>query len=272
MNVNDVICVGARPLALVDYIAVEEEDPDALEAVAKGLREGAERAGVEIPGGEVARLPEIIRGHPSPRGLDLVGACFGTVPLDAVISGDRIEPGHAVLGLPSSGIHSNGLTLARRVLLDEARYSLAEAPAELGRTLAEELLEPTAIYVRAVRELLEGDVDVRGLAHITGDGLLNLLRLNPAVGYQIDEPLWVPPIFELVQRAGSISPAEMHETFNMGTGFCCVVSQPDEELALKLLRRHHAGASRIGSVTADAGSITLPVAGLVGTTDGFRAP
>src|ERR671932_91546 len=108
MNVNDVICVGAEPLAVLDYMAVEEADPDMLRQIAEGLREGAEQAGVEIPGGELAQLPELIRGHPSPYGFDLVGACFGVVDLDAIVTGSRVQPGDVVIGLPSSGIHSNG--------------------------------------------------------------------------------------------------------------------------------------------------------------------
>src|SRR4051795_3065646 len=149
MNVNDVICVGAEPIAVLDYIAVEEADPDVLRQIAEGLKTGAELAGVEIPGGELAQLPELIRGHPSPYGFDLVGACFGTVALDSIVTGASIEPGDAVIGLPSSGVHSNGLTLARRTLPD-----LDETPSELGgRSVGETLLEPTVIYVRAVMEL-----------------------------------------------------------------------------------------------------------------------
>src|ERR671923_309325 len=114
MNVNDVVCVGAEPIAVLDYIAVEEARPDALAALAAGLRRGAEQAGVEVPGGELAVVPELIRGHPSPGGLDLVGFCVGLVEVDAIVTGARIEPDDAIVGLPSSGIHSNGLTLARR--------------------------------------------------------------------------------------------------------------------------------------------------------------
>src|SRR5918999_4446243 len=190
MNVNDVICVGAEPLAVLDYIAVEEADPDMLRQIAAGLKAGAEQAGVEIPGGELAQLPELIRGHPSPRGFDLVGACFGTVALDSIVTGSRIQPGDAVIGVPSSGVHSNGLTLARRALPD-----LDERPAELGgASVGETLLEPTAIYVRAVMELLGSGVEVRGLAHITSGGLLNLLRLDAPVGHRIDAPLPLPPV------------------------------------------------------------------------------
>src|ERR671924_257236 len=184
MNVNDVICVGADPIALLDYIAVEEADPETLEQIGRGLRRGAEDAGVEIPGGELAVLPDVIRGHPSPHGFDLAGFCVGLVELDAIVTGDRIEPGDAVIGIPSSGVHSNGLTLARRALPD-----LAETPPELGGpSVGETLLEPTVIYVRAVRELLASDVEVRGLAHITGEGFLNLLRLEASVGFEIDDP------------------------------------------------------------------------------------
>ncbi len=271
MNVNDVICVGAEPLALVDYIAVEQADPDVLEQVAVGLRAGAEKAGVEIPGGELAQVPELIRGHPSPHGLDLVGSCFGVVELDAVVTGEGIEPGDVVIGLPSSGIHSNGLTLARRALLEEAGYSLDDAPDELGRTIGDELLEPTEIYVMAVVALLRSRLDVRGLAHITGDGLLNLLRLKRDIGYVIDDPLPAQPIFELIERAGNLSAEDMHTTFNMGTGFCCIVAAGDADAAVSLLHAHHAGARPIGRARAGGGAVTLPGAGISGVGGGFRA-
>src|SRR5579862_7808774 len=176
MNVNDLICVGAEPVALLDYVAVEHADPDLLGELAIGLRAGAEAAGVEIPGGEVCQLPEVIRGHPSPFGFDLVGSAFGTVALDSIVDGSAVSPGDAVVGIPASGVHSNGLTLARRALLDDGGLTLDARPAPLrGATVADVLLEPTAIYVRAVLELLRGEVPVHGLAHITGGGLLNLL-------------------------------------------------------------------------------------------------
>src|ERR687884_127399 len=217
MNVNDVICVGAEPIAVLDYIAVEEAEPAMLRQIAEGLRAGAELAGVEIPGGELAQLPELIRGHPSPRGFDLVGACFGTVALDAIVTGARVAPGDAVIGIPSSGVHSNGLTLARRALPD-----LDERPPELGgASVGEALLEPTTIYVRAVMDLLASGVDVRGLAHITSGGLSNLLRLEADVGYEIASPLPTLPIFDLIAERSGASDEELHEVFNMGCGFCC---------------------------------------------------
>jgi phosphoribosylformylglycinamidine cyclo-ligase len=272
MNVNDIVCVGADPIALLDYVAVEEADPDNLAAIARGLARGAEEAGVEIPGGELAVVPELLQGHPSPRGLDLVGFCIGLVQLDAIVTGERAEPGDAIVGLPSSGIHSNGLTLVRRVLDD-----LSETPGELdGRAVGDELLRPTTIYVRAVRELLASDIDVRGLAHITGDGFLNLLRLEAAVGWRIDSPLPVPPVFELIAERGAVDEPELYEVFNMGCGFCCIVPWNEAEAAVELLSQHHPGAAVIGQATIAAGLVELPRAasgrGLIGRRgEGFRA-
>jgi phosphoribosylformylglycinamidine cyclo-ligase len=271
MNVNDLVCVGAEPRAMVDYLAVEQADPEVLTSIARGLKAGAEQAGIEIPGGELAQLPEMVRGHPSPHGLDLVGAAVGTVQLDRVVTGARVTPGDVLIGLPSTGLHSNGFTLARRVLLDQAGLSLEDRPPELGRTVADELLEPTAIYVRAVLDLLRSGLDVRGLAHITGDGMLNLLRLNPDAGYVIDEPLPAQPVFALIQELGDLPGAEMHEVFNMGTGFVCVVPAGEAAAALELLRPHYPGAAAIGSATAERGTVVLAKAGLAGDRGGFRA-
>jgi phosphoribosylformylglycinamidine cyclo-ligase len=256
MNVNDIVCVGARPLALLDYLAVEEPDPAALEQIAMGLKVGAEAAGVEIPGGELAVIPELIRGHPSPHGFDLCASCFGTVALDDLITGEAIAPGDALIGIPSSGLHSNGYTLARRVLEplgDDTR------PAELGgRTIADVLLEPTVIYVRAVLALLDSPVAVHGLAHITGGGLSNLRRLNERVGWAIETPLPVPAVFGLIQREGDVSGEEMYEVFNMGCGFVAVVPAEQAADAAALLASHHPGAAVIGQVTAEAGAISRP--------------
>ena len=240
MNVNDVICVGAEPLAMLDYIAIERADPEVCEQIGIGLARGAELAGVEIPGGELAQLGDMVRG------FDVAGACFGTVALDAVVDGSAVRPGDAVIGLPSSGIHSNGYTLARSAL---EGLPLDEDPPDgrLGRPLGEALLEPTEIYVKPVLELLRSDIEVRGLAHITSGGLGNLLRLAAEVGYEIDEPLPVPPIFALIQERSDTSDEEMHEVFNMGCGFCCVVPAADETAALDLLQLHYPGAKRIGS-------------------------
>jgi phosphoribosylformylglycinamidine cyclo-ligase len=276
MNANDVICVGADPIALLDYIAVEEANPAVLEQIGIGLREGAEQAGVEIPGGELAVLPDVVRGHPSPHGFDLVGFCVGLVDLDAVVTGDRIEPGDAIVGIPSSGIHSNGLSLARTVLtdLDEELDPQVEAGAAPGtrRTMGDLLLEPTVIYVKAIRELLGSDVDVRGLAHITGDGFLNLLRLEAHAGYRIDAPLPVPPVFVHIAERGNVEDAELYEVFNMGCGFCVVVPGGDAYVAVRLLERHHPGTAVIGHTTAATGVVELPKHGLIGRRgEGFTA-
>jgi phosphoribosylformylglycinamidine cyclo-ligase len=247
MNVNDVICVGAAPLAMVDYLAVDRADPEIAGRIGEGLGRGAELAGIEIVGGELAQLGEIVNG------LDLAGACFGMVALDALVTGAAIEPGDAVIGLPSSGLHSNGYTLAR--------HALGEIPMEddrLGRPLGEVLLAPTEIYVKPVIELLASEVDVRGLAHITSGGLGNLLRLEAEVGYEIDHPLPIPPIFDLIQEQANVPDAEMHEVFNMGCGFCCIVPAAQEQPALEILRPHYPAAQRIGKATTQPGTLTRP--------------
>ncbi len=272
MNVNDVICVGAEPIAVLDYIAVERADPGVMREIGIGLRAGAEQAGVEIPGGEVAVLPELIRGHPSPNGFDLTAACFGTVALDAIVTGETRRPGDPVLGLPASGLHSNGYTLARRALLDAGRYGLDDRPDALGgQSIADVLLEPTVIYVRAVLELLAAGIDVRGLAHITGGGMANLLRLHGDAGWMIDAPLPVPTVFGLIAECASVDAAQMYDVFNMGCAFVVVVAPDAEAQALEILGRHHPGSARIGSVTATPGRVELPSLGLVGDASGLRA-
>ena len=276
MNVNDLICVGAEPLALLDYLAVESADPVLLAELAEGLRAGAEDAGVEIPGGEVCQLPEVIRGHPSPYGFDLVGSAFGTVALDAIVDGVACAPGDALIGLPASGVHSNGLTLARRVLLDDAGLSLDARPPELGgASVADVLLEPTVIYVRAVLELLRSDIPVHGLAHITGGGLLNLLRLgnDPTrpTGFEVTEPLPVLPVFSLIAELGEVAPAEMWEVFNMGCGFCAVVPAADAERAVALLAARHPGTAVIGRVSDTGARVSVPGLGIEGEGGRIRA-
>jgi phosphoribosylformylglycinamidine cyclo-ligase len=253
MNVNDIVCVGAEPMALLDYLAVEQPDPEALAAIATGLKVGAEAAGVEIPGGELAVIPELIRGHPSPHGFDLCASCFGTVRLDEIVTGEKIIAGDALVGIPSSGLHSNGYTLARSVL--EPLGDDAQPPELGGATVADVLLEPTLIYVRAVLALLRSDIDVHGLAHITGGGLTNLQRLNAGVGFAIDAPLPVLPVFALIQRLGDVSDEEMYEVFNMGCGFVAVVPSEQAAEAAALLASHHPGTAVIGSVTGEAGRI-----------------
>ena len=263
MNVNDLVCVGAEPVAVLDYLAVERADPEMAQDIARGLKAGAEAAGVEIPGGELAVLPELLQAHGEAGGaFDLVAAAVGTVGLDAIVSGAACAPGDALLGLPSSGVHSNGLTLARRALLEDGGLSLDDRPPELGGgTVADALLEPTVIYVRAVLELLRSDVPVHGLAHITGDGLENLLRLNPAVGFDVSEPLPVPPVFALIAARGGVDAAEMWRVFNMGCGFCAIVPTAHGDAAVEILAAHHPGTRRIGTVTDRGGQVSHPALG-----------
>jgi phosphoribosylformylglycinamidine cyclo-ligase len=270
MNVNDLVCVGAEPLALLDYVAVERADPELLGQLARGLRAGAELAGVEIPGGEVCQLPEVIRGHPSPYGFDLVGSAFGTVALDRIVDGSACRPSDALIGLPASGVHSNGLSLARRALLELGGLTLGSRPDALGgRSVGEELLEPTTIYVRAILELLRSGTPVHGLAHITGGGVLNLLRIGSGVGYEISAPLPVPAVFELIAELGAVSAAEMWEVFNMGCGFCVIVAADHADGAVEVLARGHPGAAVIGRLTDRAGRVTLPGPELAGDADGL---
>jgi phosphoribosylformylglycinamidine cyclo-ligase len=259
MNVNDLVCVGAEPLAMLDYLAVEQPDPAALAQIAQGLKTGAEDAGIEIPGGELAVLPELIRGHPSPNGFDLCGAAFGTVAPDAIVTGAAIAPGDALIGMPSSGLHSNGYTLARRALLADGGLGLDDTPSELGgATVADVLLEPTVIYVRGVMDLIRSDVPVHGLAHLTGGGLTNLLRLGGTrLGWRISSPLPVTPVFDLIATHGDVSTPEMWEVFNMGVGFVCAVPDERSEEAVELLARRHPGSARIGEVTDRAGIVEV---------------
>ena len=272
MNVNDVVCVGAEPIAVLDYLAVERADAGVMREIGVGLKAGAEAAGVEIPGGEVAVLPELIRGHPSPHGFDLTAACFGVVALDALVTGAACRPGDALVGLPSTGLHSNGFSLARRALLGDGGLALGDRPEALGgATVADALLEPTAIYVRGVLALLRSGLPVHGLAHITGGGLANLLRLHADVGFEISDPLPVPPVFGLVRELGRVGDAEMWDVFNMGCGLCAVVPEAAADEAVALLAAHHPGTRRIGAVTAEADRLSVPPLGLAGGREGLAA-
>ncbi|MHC4579700.1 MAG: phosphoribosylformylglycinamidine cyclo-ligase [Planctomycetota bacterium] len=270
MNVNDLICIGAEPLCLVDYIAVERLQPGTLEEVGKGLREGARQARITIPGGETAQLPEIIRGAAPGRGLDLVGTAVGVVPLARLSSGAGVEAGDVVLGLASSGIHSNGLTLARRALFDAAGFDVGTHRPELGRTVGEELLEPTRIYVREALDLWAEGLEVKAICHITGDGLLNLNRVAAPVGFVLDQLPPPPPIFDLIREAGRVEDAEMYGVFNMGIGLCVVVAAADVDRSCEILRRHGAEAHVLGrAVAGPEKTIRLPQPGLVGSGTAF---
>jgi phosphoribosylformylglycinamidine cyclo-ligase len=270
MNVNDLLCIGAEPLAMLDYIAVQEADPAMLEAIGKGLYEGARQANISIPGGEIAQVRELINGIRPGRGFDLAGACVGLVPLDKVIVGQDIRPGDVVIGLPSSGIHSNGLTLARDVFFTRAKMRPDQQVPEFGRSLGEELLEPTRIYVREVLDVLRSGVAVKAMAHITSDGLTNLLRVQSVVGYVLDTLPTPPPVFSLLQALGKVPDAEMFQVYNMGVGFCLVVAPSDVDRALAVLRRHGTAPLVLGRAVSDPDRTVRLPNGLVGQGNDFR--
>lgn len=269
MNVNDVICVGAEPLAMVDYLAVQEARPDVLEQLGKGLYDGAVQADITIPGGELAQLRDMITGvHPG-EGIDLMGTAVGIVQLDRLILGDAMQAGDAVVGLASSGVHSNGFTLARKALFEAGGFGVDSHAPELGRSVGEELLEPTRIYVRPVRQMI-AELPVHGLYHITGDGLLNLNRGERPLGFDLE---WLPEpqaIFRLIQRCAGADAAEMYRTFNMGVGFCVVVPESAAERVREIAADHGVEAWVLGQVVEDARKrVWLRPAGLVGEGEEF---
>ena len=266
MNVNDLICIGAEPIAMVDYVGVEKLDDGMLEQVAKGLAEGARQADISIPGGETAQLPGLING------LDLVGTAVGLCPMERLNWGQHAAPGDVVIGLKSSGVHSNGLSLARRALFEEGGLTVESEVAELGRTAGEELLEPTRIYVRAVLALFEAGIKTKAICHITGEGLLNLNRVGADVGFVIDTLPEPPPVFGLIQRLGKVDAAEMFTVFNMGIGLCIVVAEEQVERVCEVVRGHDAQPDRIGRVVEGPGKLVqLPQFGLVGSGTGFAS-
>ncbi len=271
-NVNDVICVGAVPLALLDYMATDRIDEDVLAAVARGLYQGAEEAGIAIPGGEIAQIGAMLA--PSAGGppmLDLVGTAVGALPPGrAPVDGSLVRAGDVILALPSSGLHSNGYSLARRALFELGGLTLDSQVPGTGQRLDDALLAPTRVYVRAAEALWEAGVSPRGLAHISGGGLLNLARLAADVSYELDALPPAPPVFALIAEAGRIPPETMYATFNMGTGFCVVVSPAETQLAVDALKSAGEQPVVAGSVTGRPGRyVSIPSVGLLGRGDGF---
>ena len=272
MNVNDVICVGAEPIAMTDYLAVQAPDKHIFDAIGKGLLKGCEAAGISIPGGEVAQVAEMLRGTEEGNGLDLVGTCVGLVSQDKILVGQALCEGDVVVGLASSGIHSNGVSLARRVLLDLGSMRLDEYIPELGRKLGEELLEPTVIYVGFANAALRSAIPIKAFVHITSDGLLNLTRVAAPAGFEIDHLPEAPPIFQLIQRVGNVPDEEMFRVFNMGTGFCVIVA-PDGVAAILALAAEHGHHSMIlGHVRDDPSrAVRIGPRQLLGRAGEFRS-
>ena len=266
MNVNDLICVGARPLTLVDYIAVEKVDRKVMAQIAEGLAVGAEQAGVSISGGEIAELPDMIKGIRPGSGFDLAGTAAGVIDLDSILVGQDARPGDAVIGIESSGIHSNGMTLARRVLFAQSGFKPDQYVPDLGRTVGEELLEPTLIYVKEALAMMANVPSLRALLHITGDGLMNLPRVEAPVGFHLDALPEPPALFRVIAERGKVSAADMYTVFNMGIGLAVIAAPDDVDDVIAIAGEHGKIASRIGTVTADAGTVVVTNNPLDGTS------
>ena len=246
---DDVLATGARPLLFLDYIASGKLDPENVAEVVRGAAEACGSLGVSLIGGETAEMPGLYgEGE-----FDVVGACIGACERTEVVTGERVRVGDAVIGLPASGLHTNGYTLARKVL-DDAGVSYEHRPEGFEHTIGEAYLAPHRAYVREVLALRNA-VKVHGMAHITGGGLPgNLPRSLGGLGARIDPSAWEePPVFEFIRSAGGISEEEMRRVFNLGVGFCVVVRGGEVERALAALREAGCDAWRIGEVVAEPG-------------------
>lgn len=254
MNVNDLLCIGAEPIAMVDYIAVEKPEPKTAEEIGKGLLKGAELANISIVGGELAVMPDLIKG------IDLSGTAIGIVDRDKLITGEKIKPGDAVFGLESSGVHSNGLTLARKVLL--SWHSLNDKIFRNGKkTVGEELLTPTKIYVREVLEIIK-KCKVLGLANITGGGFGNLSRITKHK-IKITSLPELPEVFKVIQKLGRVEEREMYRTFNMGIGFCIIAREDEGDKIINICKKFKTNAWKIGEVTKGKRGAEIAEKGIV---------
>ncbi len=250
MNVNDLICVGATPISMVDYIAIERADPHVIEQLAVGLSRGADQAGISISGGEIAQLPGIICGEKNGCAFDLVGAAIGQVSLSNILTGSAVSDGDVIIGVGSNGVHSNGLTLAREVFFHRHSHNVGDKLAGLDVPLGEELLKPTSIYVKEALEILRTVTGVKALVHITSDGLGNLARMPASVEYVIDHLPPVPPVFDLIQSMGGVSDEEMFLVYNMGIGFCFIADKRSADTIIDIVKSHGKHAWQIGFVKA----------------------
>jgi phosphoribosylformylglycinamidine cyclo-ligase len=246
---NDVLATGARPLFFLDYVATGRLDPEAVAGIVSGAAEACGRLGVALVGGETAEMPGIYGQEE----FEVVGVCVGACERSEMVSGEQVRPGDTILGLASSGLHTNGYTLARKVLAD-AGVTYDDVPEGLNQSIGEIYLEPHRAYVREV-EALRGVVGVRGMAHVTGGGLVgNLPRALGGLGACLDAGSWSEPaVFGLIRALGGVSEDEMRRVFNLGVGFCAVVSPEEAEAGLQALRGTGCDAWRIGEVTESGG-------------------
>ena len=246
---NDVLATGARPLFFLDYVGTGRLDPETVAAVVRGAAEACSALGIAVIGGETAEMP----GLYGEGDFDVVGVCTGACERPAVVTGEGVRIGDAVIGLASSGLHTNGYTLARKVV-EDAGLSYDDTPGPLDRSVGEAYLEPHRAYVQEIQTLREG-VGVRGMAHITGGGLIgNLPRALGGLGAELDAGSWPePPVFGLIRTLGNVPDDEMRRVFNLGVGFCAVVAPEDAERALGTLRAAGCEAWRIGTVTERPG-------------------
>lgn len=246
MNVNDLICVGAEPLVFVDYYAIEQPNKKMAGEIAQGLVAGAIQSKMAIIGGETASLPDIIKSY-NGKGFDLSGTAIGIVDKDRVILGDEIVAGDVIIGIESNGLHSNGFSLARKVLLE--KHTVHDKIDDLD--IGEELLRPTLIYVQEVLEILK-EAEIHGLANITGGAFLKLARLlrqaKTDVGVILDSLPEPQSIFKLIQKLGNISSSEMYKTFNMGVGFCIIAPESEIQTIQTICKKYGKNANRIGSI------------------------
>jgi len=257
MNVNDIICVGAQPIGFIDYIALRQPNERLLEEIAKGLVAGAKQSQMAIVGGETAILPDVIAGD-SENAFDLAGMVMGIVKGEPIL-GNAIKPGDVVLGVESSGLHSNGYTLARKVLL--SKYSVDDNAEHLVQTVGEELLIPTRIYVRPVMEILKKRIRVHGIAHITGGSFTKLPRLNRKVKYVLDDLPTPTGIFKQIQVDGQIDSKEMYRTFNMGIGLCMIAPKSSSEDIVKIFKKCKMRCKAVGIIEKGSGEVVAKIGG-----------
>lgn len=255
MGVNDVLVHGAEPLFFLDYVATARLDPARVEAIVRGVAEGCRRARCALVGGETAELPDLY----APGEYDLAGFAVGVVDRKRIVDGSAVRPGDRVLGLASSGLHSNGYALARRIVFDVLGLRVDGLLPGTSRTVADELLEPTRIYVPAVLALLEGP-GARAMAHVTGGGIVgNLPRVLPeGCRAVLRRSAWtVPPVFEVLREAGRVPDGEMFRTFNMGVGYVIVVEPSLADAAAAILRAGGEQVSLLGEIVAGARGVEL---------------